>query len=97
MKRGRNKDLIRKRDEALCRRWVYWTETQRLRYDDALRVLSEQEFFISEERIMAIIREMSHEIGSIVKRGVPRVRKPKLTIRQLELFADSMPLPDDEK
>lgn len=97
MKRGRNRNLIRKRNEALCRRWVYWTETQRLRYDDALRVLSEQEFFISEERILAIIREMSKEIGSIVKRGVPRVRKPKLTVRQLELFADSMPLPDEQK
>ena len=97
MKRGRNRNLIRKRNEALCRRWVYWTETQRLRYDDALRVLSEQEFFISEERILAIIREMSKDIGSIVKRGVPRVRKPKLTVRQLELFADSMPLPDEQK
>ncbi len=90
-KRGRNKDLIKKRNEALCRRWVYWTETQRLRYDDALRVLSEQEFFISEERIMAVIREESHRIDAIVKRGVPRVKKPKLTVKQLELFADSMP------
>lgn len=95
MGRGRNKYLIRKRNEALCRRWVYWTETQRLRYDDALRVLSEQEFFLSEERIMTIIREMSHEVDSIVKRGVPRVRKPKLTVRQLELFADSLPEKSD--
>lgn len=49
MPRGRNKDLIDKRNEALCRRWYYWTEVQRLRFDDALKILSEQEFFISEE------------------------------------------------
>ena len=44
----------RLRDEALCRRYYYWTEVQRLRFDDALTVLSRQEFFISEERIMSI-------------------------------------------
>ena len=54
MGKGRDKDLIRKRDEALCRRYHYWTERQRLRFDDALRILSQQEFFISEERINLI-------------------------------------------
>lgn len=57
MGKGRDKELIRLRDEALCRRYYYWTEVQRLRFDDALRILSEREFFISEERIMTIIRK----------------------------------------
>ncbi len=48
MTKGRDKDLIELRDEALCRRYYYWTEVQRLRFDDALKVLSRQEFFISE-------------------------------------------------
>lgn len=61
MPRGRNKDLIDKRNEALCRRWYYWTEVQRLRFDDALKILSEQEFFISEDRVMAIIRQYCKE------------------------------------
>ena len=61
MGKGRDKELIKLRDAALCRRYYYWTEVQRLRFDDALRVLSEREFFISEERIMAIIRRMSRE------------------------------------
>ncbi len=56
MAKGRDKELIKLRDEALCRRYYYWTERQRLRFDDALKILSEREFFISEERIMAIIR-----------------------------------------
>ena len=36
MKKGRNKELIKLRDEALYRRYYYWTEVQRLRFDDAL-------------------------------------------------------------
>jgi len=85
-KRGRNKELIRKRDEQLCRRYYYWTEKQRLRFDDALRILSEQEFFISEERIMAIIRRYCHELKDIDVKPVPKVKKPRLTPQQLELF-----------
>ena len=86
MPRGRSKELISKRDEALCRRYYYWTETQRLRFDDALKILSEQEFFISEERIMAIIRKHSR-INPDIHPG-PRVRAPRLTYRQLSLFDD---------
>jgi hypothetical protein len=85
--RGRNKELIKKRDEQLCRRYYYWTEEQRLRFDDALRILSEQEFFISEERIMAVIRSHCHELKDIAVRPVPKVKKPRLTPRQLDLFA----------
>ena len=40
MGKGRDKELIKLRDEALCRRYYYWTEIQRLRFDDALKVLS---------------------------------------------------------
>ena len=38
MAKGRDKKLIELRDEALCRRYYYWTEVQRLRFDDALEV-----------------------------------------------------------
>ena len=36
MAKGRDKKLIELRDEALCRRYYYWTEVQRLRFADAL-------------------------------------------------------------
>lgn len=58
MAKGRDKQLIRERNEALCRRYYYWTEAQSVRFDRALKILS-KEFFLSEERIMAIIRERS--------------------------------------
>lgn len=86
MSKGRDKELIRLRDEALCRRYYYWTEVQRLRFDDALRILSEREFFISEERIMTIIRKKSREgIDKNIK-PFPKIKVPKLTAAQLELF-----------
>lgn len=86
MKKGRNKILIELRDEALCRRYYYWTEERRLRFDDALTILSKQEFFISEERIMNIIRRKCREIKDIQLCPVPKVKVPRLTARQLELF-----------
>lgn len=86
MGKGRDKELIKLRDAALCRRYYYWTEAQRLRFDDALRVLSEREFFISEERIMAIIRRMSREGKDRNIKPLPKVKVPRLTAAQLELF-----------
>lgn len=87
MPRGRNPQLIKKRDEALLRRYYYWTEVQRLRFDDALKVLSEQEFFLSVDRIMAIIRENCDKITDIKVKPVPKVRMPKITAQQLTLFS----------
>lgn len=86
MVKGRDKELIKLRDEALCRRYYYWTEVQRLRFDDALKVLSKNEFFISEERIMAIIRRKCRELEDLDIQPVPKVKKPRLTAVQLSLF-----------
>lgn len=86
MAKGRDKNLIELRDEALCRRYYYWTEVQRLRFDDALKVLSRQEFFISEERIMSIIRRKCRELKDLEVKPVPKVKKPRLTAVQLSLF-----------
>lgn len=86
MPRGRNKHLIEQRDLALLRRYYYWTETQRLRFDDALKILSEQEFFISEPRIMLIIRRACRRRPELGVSPVPKVRKPRVTAAQLALF-----------
>lgn len=88
MCKGRDAELIRLRDEKLCHRYYYWTEVQRLRFDDALRILSREEFFISEERIMSIIRKMSGQLKNMPPVAVRKVRKPRLSARQLELFCD---------
>ena len=53
MPRGRNKELLSRRDEKLLRRYYELTEVQNLRFDRALTLLSKDEYFISEAGIMA--------------------------------------------
>ena len=88
MPRGRNRHLIEQRALALVRRYHYWTEEQRLRFDDTLKILSEQEFFLSEERIMAIIRRASRVHRELGIRPVPKVRKPRITAPQLAMLQE---------
>lgn len=86
MAKGRSKNLISRRDEKLIRRYYYWTEIQRRRFDDALKILSEDEFFISEARIMAIIRNNCDRISDLNVKPVPKVKLPRINARQLTLF-----------
>lgn len=57
MARGRDSELIALRNEELLRRYYYWTEIQRLRFDDTFHILSKKEFFISEDRIRTIVNQ----------------------------------------
>jgi len=91
MPKGRDKKLIEKRNKKLCRRYYFWTEVKRLRFDDAIRLLSEEEFFISEERILSIIRQSSKEDAGT--RPFPTVKLPRLTYQQLSLFTDEANYP----
>lgn len=60
-----------------------------MRFDDTLKVLSEREFFISEERIMSIIRRKFREGNNLNLKPLPKVKVPRLTAVQLELFPPS--------
>ncbi|MDR2890746.1 MAG: transposase [Alistipes sp.] len=84
MGKGRNRDLIYRRDEKLLLRYYYWTEVERLRFDDALRVLSEKEFFLSEERILKIIREKYDSF--VPEQYLAVARRPRPVTAQLSLF-----------
>ena len=77
-KRGRDKNLIRLRDEKLIKRYYYWTEFKRRRFDDVLNILSKEEFFISEQRVDLIIRKNNDYLNKLIK------KKPKL--KDLELM-----------
>lgn len=57
-------------------RYYYWTEVRRLRFDDAVRKLSEEEFFVSEERVMQIVRKMIRAGATVEGR---RIEKPIFT------------------
>ena len=91
-KKGRNTELIRLRNEKLLKRWYYWTEVERLRLDDALGVLSRNEFFLAEDTIMEIVRKNLHRLSDIIEKpvrvtGERATKKLRLQKTQLCLFA----------
>lgn len=72
MAKGRSKELVGLRDIRMFERYYYWTEVRRLRFDDAIRKLSEEEFFISESRVMQVIRRMIQEGATVDDRRIAR-------------------------
>lgn len=53
-KTGRNPELVKKRNEALCYRYLYYIKILRRSYSDTLTHL-EQEFFLSKATIILIL------------------------------------------
>ncbi len=85
--RGRSKILIMRRDRKLLERWTYWTETRRLRFDDALSILSEEEFFLSEGRIMGILRQYPAGDMDVPEKTTTKICRNPLRKRvELDLF-----------
>lgn len=74
MRKGRNKSLIEERDRRLFERFYFWTEVKRIRFDDAIATLSHDEFFLSEARIMAIVRRMLSEGATVNGSSIPPQR-----------------------
>lgn len=74
--KGRDKNLVNSRNQRIYERYYYWTEVKRLRFDDALKRLSTEEFFLSESRIMQIIRDM---IQAGVTVDGKKIEKPLFT------------------
>ncbi len=66
MKKGRNRRLIERRNRKIVQRYYYWTEIKRLRFDDAVKKLSEEEFFLSENVIWHIIKQYAKKPEIIV-------------------------------
>ena len=94
---GRNKELANSRDAELYRRYRYWTEEKMLRFDETLEILSKHEFFISETRILTIIRRMMQNGAEVPVRSRfsgfrgPRRRKSEQQDGQLCLFREDAP------
>lgn len=57
MGKGRSPELIRARDEMLYNRFTYYIEQKQLSQEEALRILADEEFFISQERIIEILNK----------------------------------------
>lgn len=63
--KGRSSHLVALRDRVLVARYYYWTEVKRLRFDDSLQKLQDEEFFISEKRIMHVLREQDEYLEEL--------------------------------
>lgn len=74
-KKGRDAELIELRNKRLIERFVFWYEVQKVRLDETLRILSREEFFISEQRIWCIVKEAK---GICSDDFVAQVKKPKV-------------------
>ncbi len=56
-KKGRSVELIALRNRLLIARYYYWSEVKRIRFDDVLNIIEHQELFISEKRILKVLRD----------------------------------------
>lgn len=96
MKRCRDQRLIEKRNAKIAARYYYWTEIQRLRSDDAIHQLSEEEFFLSEATILHILRMAQRygeeEIRKMVHLKGPMAKPPKITAEMVALMPDKAPV-----
>lgn len=95
MKRQRDQRLIEKRNAKIAARYYYWTEVMRLRSDDAIHQLSEEEFFLSEATILQILRRAQRcgeeEIRKMVHLKGPMAKPPKITADMVALMPDRIP------
>ena len=57
MGKGRDKELIQLRNKKLLLRYYELTEIGRRRFDDTVKILSREEFFISEKTVFDIIQK----------------------------------------
>ena len=78
MRRRRDNRLIEKRNKKICARYYYWTEEQRLRSDDAIRQLSEEEFFLREATILSILQKAQSIARAELKKNSTFKRPKKL-------------------
>lgn len=91
MRHQRDSRLIEKRNRKICARFYYWTEVQRLRSDDALKQLSEEEFFLSVATILSILKKM-RRLGDEELRRLAPLKKPAkiphISAEMLTLFPE---------
>ena len=100
MRRRRDDRLSAKRNAKIAARYYYWTEIQRIRSDDAIRQLSEEEFFLSEATILQILRKgqrKEEDLQRIVHLRGPLAKPPKVTPEMLARLISLMPDSLEEK
>jgi hypothetical protein len=63
------RERIESRNKVLVARYYYWTEIRRRRFDDVIRILSQEEFFVEDRTICNTIGRMSDYLDSLYRTG----------------------------
>jgi hypothetical protein len=79
--RGRSPDLIKLRNAKLLERFFFHSEIQRIRFDDVLRILQYQEFFIDERTILKILRDHSDKLNEMKEQHRSKLERKQLKIQ----------------
>lgn len=83
---GRDQELLAARNAKILERFIYWTEEQSMRSDRAITLLSQQEFFLTEQTIVRVLNEAYRSDGKKVQVVFHQPKPPKLTQEQKDLF-----------
>lgn len=60
------KDRVDKRNRIMTARYYYWTELKRRRFDDVLKILSDNEFFVEERTISNALVEQDKFLNKLL-------------------------------
>lgn len=63
---SRRSRLISRRNQCLIARFYYWSEIRRLRFDDTIYKLQEEEFFIKKRNIINILKSFGWYLDILV-------------------------------
>lgn len=85
IRKGRNRELVLKRNDRIIIRYYFWREVQRRRSDDVIDILSQKEFFLNQSTLRRIIRD------NLDKYSILRTEKP--SAKKLETYSFTPPDP----
>jgi hypothetical protein len=61
---------VARRNRIMVARYYYWTEIRRLRFDDVMRILSDDEFFVEYRTISNALLEHSDYLNDLYRKRV---------------------------
>lgn len=61
------RDRLEKRNRLLTARYYYWTEIKRRRFDDVLKILSDNEFFVEERTICNTLSDQDNFFNELLR------------------------------
>ena len=66
------RDRLSRRNRLIVARYYYWTELQRQRWDDTMRILADREFFIEERTVSNILLEEDAYYRELINNEITR-------------------------